>query len=380
MKRFRTYVITKKTLIKAGVISGSTAAVAGLIFAAKSFSPPSVPAFSGRADISEAILDEGIPKEDEPFDVSGFISGILGFDTDKPETIIESSSAIFNDTQRQTERPVASEEPKQQEKPHMTDSLKPAEYASNGLPTHEQIVSAYGLKMNNATNYNVNLDALCAEPLEISLDNSGPEVLIMHTHTTECFSGDEMAGESERTADEARNMCAVGDVIADTLESYGIQCLHDKTIHDYPTYQGSYTRALNTITSDIEKYPSIKVVLDVHRDAYVYSDGSKLRVTAEINGRETAQVMLVLGTDSMGLYHPYWQKNLSLACKVQSAANIMYPGMMRPIDLRRERFNMHVTTGSLLMEVGSNGNTLEEAVSSGEYIAKALAAALLNGK
>ncbi|MGM9937432.1 MAG: stage II sporulation protein P [Candidatus Ornithomonoglobus sp.] len=379
MRRFRTYVITKKTLVRAGIISGGIAAAVGFIFAAKSFAPPAVPAFSGSTDISEAILDEGMPKEDEPFDLSGFISGILGFDKDKPETIIESSSAIFDEAGRNTQSPEVSEKPEKTEEPAITDPPKPVEYAGDKLPSHDEIIAAHELKINNATNYDVDADALCAEPLEISLDNSGPEVLIMHTHTTECFTGDEMAGESERTTDEAHNMCAVGDVIADTLESYGIQCCHDKTIHDYPTYQGSYTRALDTITSDIEKYPSIKVVLDVHRDAYVYSDGSKLRVAAEINGRETAQVMLVLGTDSMGLYHPYWQKNLSLACKVQSAANIMYPGMMRPIDLRRERFNMHVTTGSLLLEVGSNGNTLDEAMSSGEYIARALAAALLNG-
>ncbi len=379
MRRFRTYVITKKTLVRAGMISGGIAAAAGCIFAAKSLEPPAVPAFSESTDISEAILDEGMPKEDEPFDLSGFISGILGFDKDKPETIIESSSAIFEETKPNTEAPEASEEPEEKKKPAVTDAPKPVEYAENKLPSHEQIAAAHKLKMNNATNYDVDLAALCAEPLEISLDKSGPEVLIMHTHTTECFTGDEMAGESERTTDEAHNMCAVGDVIADTLEGYGIQCFHDKTIHDYPTYQGSYTRALDTITSDMEKYPSIKVVLDVHRDAYVYSDGSKLRVTAEINGGETAQVMLVLGTDSMGLYHPYWKINLSLACKIQSAANIMYPGMMRPIDLRRERFNMHATTGSLLLEIGSNGNTLDEAMSSGEYIARALAAALLNG-
>ena len=123
----------------------------------------------------------------------------------------------------------------------------------------------------------------------------------------------------------------------------------------------------------------MKVVIDLHRDAYVYPNGTKLRVEADVNGESCAQVMLVLGTDSMGLYHPYWRTNLSLAAKIQSAADVMYPGMMRPINLRRERFNMHVTKGSLLVEIGSNGNTLTEAKTAAENLGTAIAAALLNG-
>ena len=248
------------------------------------------------------------------------------------------------------------------------------------LPEHDAIIAANGLKINNATGYSVDLDALAAQPSEVKAAlTDAPEVLIMHTHTTECYIGDEMSGESERTTNENYNVCAVADVLAGSIEAYGIHTVHDKTIHDYPSYQGSYTRALNTITEDMKKYPSVKVVIDLHRDAYVYPDGTKLRVAANVNGRETAQAMLVLGTDSMGLYHPYWRANLSLAAKIQSAAEIMYPGMMRPINLRRERFNMHVTKGSILIEVGSNGNTLAEAKAAAENLGAAIAAALING-
>ena len=116
--------------------------------------------------------------------------------------------------------------------------------------------------------------------------------------------------------------------------------------------------------------------MDIHRDGYVYADGTKLQKTTEINGEKTAQVMIVSGTDSMGLENPNWRENLKLGTKIQSAASIMYPTLMRPVNLRKERFNLHLTTGSLLIEVGANGNTLEEAIRGGHYFAKALAAVL----
>lgn len=371
MKRFKTFIITKKTLRRAGLIFGIALTSGAAAFALLRSEPPAVPTFGSAAP--EAILDAGMAAEDEPFGLREFISNILGFDADKPESIIKSSSAVFGEAEQVEAEPTAapSDAPPSPE-PKKTD------YRAE-LPPHEEIIAARGLKLNNATNYAVDTAALCAEKTDIDICGAEPEVLIMHTHTTECFSGDEMAGKSERTTDEMKNMCAVGAVIADTLEELGIHCVHDKTIHDYPTYQGSYTRALKTITRNIEEYPTIKVVLDIHRDAYIYSDGSKLRVAAKIDGEDAAQVMLVLGTDSMGLYHPYWKKNLALACKIQNAAEIMYPGLMRPIDLRRERFNMHVTTGSLLIEVGSNGNTLAEAERSAKLLARCIAAALING-
>lgn len=374
MKRVRIFVLNSKKIKKAAIGATSLIAIsaaAGLCLTAKSSLPKAVPAFS-----PQDILAEGMPHEDEPFDIKEVISGILGFDTGKPETIIESSSELFK-TANATAAPTPSaadyETEPENDAPKTNKSLPQ-------LPSHDEITSAHGLDINNATHYEVDLDALAATPLESNLElNKTPEVLVMHTHTTECYKGDEMSGESERTTNENYNVCAVADIMCSVLEDYGIETLHDKTIHDYPSYQGSYTRALKTITADLEKYPSVKVIIDLHRDAYVYPDGTKLRVATEIEGQTAAQAMLVLGTDSMGLSHPYWKTNLALAAKIQSAAEIMYPGMMRPINLRRERFNMHATKGSLLIEVGSNGNTLDEAKRTAQYLGTAIAAALLNG-
>ena len=364
MRNFKAFIITKRKLQLIGSITITSALLCAAVTAVIKSTPDTVAVFS-QSDmaVSDAILSEGLPSENEKTDIKSIISKIIGFDKDKPETIIESSSSVFKEKNTTP--------PQSTEAAVIQTEAKP-------LLSREEITTASGLKMNNATNYNVDLDLLCASELNINITKDVPEVLIMHTHTTECFNGDEMSGESERTTNENYNMCAIGEIVKSTLTEYGISAIHDKTIHDYPTYQGAYTRAFETIRKNIEKNPTIKVVLDLHRDAYIYSDGSKLRVNTKIDGSSAAQVMLVIGTDSMGLSHPNWKENLILASRLQNSAEKLYPGLMRPLNLRRERFNMHATTGSLLIEIGSNGNTLAEAKLSAQYIAHALAAVLLN--
>lgn len=379
MRKFHTFIITKHHIQLIG--SAAAIAVFGSIAYAVLKSPDAVPAFSSfdeNEDMYTEILEEGLPHSDGGFHIDEFISKILGFDPDKPESIIEESSYAFNTPPKPTEEAVY-------ELAEVTEPPEPSSVdetiieAGDILPSHEQIINSTGLKINNATNYNVDINELCSAPLPFSMQLNAPEVLIMHTHTTECYDGDAMPGESERTTDPNYNVCAVGDIIANKLNEYGIQTIHDTTIHDYPSYQGAYTRALETINKNINDCPSIRVVLDIHRDAYIYNDGTKLKVSSELNGESIAQVMLVLGTDSMNLYHPYWRDNLTFASKLQNTAEIIAPGIMRPLNLRRERFNMHVTKGSILIEVGSNGNTLDEVKRSAEYIGKALAAVLLDG-
>lgn len=310
----------------------------------------------------EELLNEGLPDGSrEPEGMGEFVRKLLGFDVREPETIMESYSSVFDETVLPSEQP--------------TDTPAPEK---DVLPAYAAITASTGISVSNATGYSVNPDALCAEPLNIKLDSSGPQILIVHTHTTECYVGDGMNGDSERSTDDTKNMIAVGESMREVFESYGIECMHDMTVHDYPTYQGAYTRELESVKKDMNEYPSVKLVFDVHRDAFVYNDGSKLRVACDINGVPTAKVMIVCGTDAMGLSHPQWRENFKFASKIQNAAQIMYPGMMRPINLRRERFNMHTTNGSLLFEVGSNGNTLSEAKEGGKNIARAVSAVLLN--
>lgn len=312
----------------------------------------------------EELLNDGLPDGSRKPDVMGeIVRKLLRFDVREPETIMESYSSIFDEIETAPPSSIPSDTP---------------EPEKDVFPIYTEIASSTGISVSNATGYSVNPDALCAEPLNIRLDDNGPQILIVHTHTTECYAGDGMSNDSERSTDDTKNMIAVGESMREVFESYGIECVHDTTVHDYPTYQGAYTRELESVKKDMNEFPSIKLVFDVHRDAFVYNDGSKLRVACDLNGVPTAKVMIVCGTDAMGLSHPQWIENFKLASKIQNAAQIMYPGMMRPINLRRERFNMHTTNGSLLFEVGSNGNTLQEAIEGGKNIATAISAVLLN--
>ena len=150
--------------------------------------------------------------------------------------------------------------------------------------------------------------------------------------------------------------------MAEVFGEAGISVLHDRTLYDYPEYAGSYDRSLTAIDSYLKEYPSIRFVLDVHRDAIETADGGQVKVVSEIEGQGTAaQLSLVVGSDGGGLSHPDWMENLRLAVAIQEQALTDYPTLMRPLLLRNSRYNQHATTGSLLVEVGTAGNAPEEA-------------------
>ena len=207
-----------------------------------------------------------------------------------------------------------------------------------------------------------------------------PQVLIMHTHTTEtfepCVRSEYDPSFNYRTTDPAYNMVSVGDAITEQLEAAGIHTIHDTTIHDYPSYNGAYERSAKTVKQYLEQYPSICVVLDIHRDA-IQSDNTLSQPIVEIDGREAAQVMIISGCDDGTMEMPNYLQNFHFACRLQGNLEGMYPGLTRPILFDYRKYNQDLTTGSLLLEVGSHGNTLEQAQYSGELIGKALAQTLL---
>ena len=164
--------------------------------------------------------------------------------------------------------------------------------------------------------------------------------------------------------------------MAEVFESHGIKGYHDKTVHDYPSYNGAYQRAAQTISANLQKNKGINVVLDVHRDGITKADGTKVKLVADVNGEDTAQVMLVVGS-SQNLQHDNWQENFCFASHIQAKAIELFPSLMRPVDLRQERFNQQLTAGSLIVEVGTNGNTLDEAIRGGRDIAEAISQVLM---
>lgn len=222
---------------------------------------------------------------------------------------------------------------------------------------------------NTNKNYGIDIPGELAKQPAVKIKKDGTvQVLIYHTHTTEAFAG------SSRTQDNALNVVAVGDEIEKQLKAAGIGVVHDTTCHDYPSYNGSYDRSGETIQRNLKQYPEIQVTLDIHRDAMGTQDGTRIKPTALIDGKKAAQVMIISGCDDDGtLGFPNWEYNLRLGVRLQKSLSDLYPGLARPLNFCPRKYNEHMTKGSLLVEFGTDVNTLEEAKYSGQLFGKALA-------
>ena len=249
------------------------------------------------------------------------------------------------------------------------------------IGANSETISGGGVSVNNSTKgISVDPAALAGSTLTqtIAPASAGPQILIMHTHATEAYTmaGDDRYEETDscRTSDANYNMLRIGEEMKAEFEAQGFSVLHDTTLYDYPSYTGSYTRSLAGIKQILADHPSISVVLDVHRDALIAEDGTVYKAVTEVNGQPTAQVMLVVGTNDGGLEHPNWLDNLDLAAHIQLQMAALEPTLPRPINLRAQRFNQHLTPCSLLVEVGTSGNTLQEAIRGARYFAQSAGA------
>ena len=226
--------------------------------------------------------------------------------------------------------------------------------------------------------YRPDVGQLLLQRLDWELGGGEPTVLILHTHASESYT--RLTGENYvqtgdyRTLDTQYNMVALGDLLARRLEAAGIGVIHDRDIHDYPSYNNSYTNARSCVQDYLRQYPSIRVVLDLHRDALLLSDGSQFAPAVMAGGESVARLMLVVGTDGSGMHHPAWQENLAIAAKLQVLLERQCPGITRPILLRAQRFNHDLSTGAMIVEVGAAGNTLREAENAILYLADAIIA------
>lgn len=234
-----------------------------------------------------------------------------------------------------------------------------------------------GIFLKNKTEYDINVDELLASPL--SLDTGG-RVLIIHTHGSEAYTpdGDDIYKPTDpsRTEDTNYNVVRVGDELEKILTDRGVSVIHDRALYDYPTYTGSYNRSYDAICAYQEQYPDISVVIDLHRDALESADGTVYKTVADIGGVPCAQVMLIVGTSFSGLEHPQWRENLKFALRLQTEMVTEYPSLARPLSISEYRYNQHATTGSLIAEIGCNGNTLQEALCAVRYFGECLAAVL----
>lgn len=215
----------------------------------------------------------------------------------------------------------------------------------------------------------------------IQADGS-PEVLIVSTHATEAFlpyDTDWFAQDyTFRSTDNSNNITVVSDAIAHQLTLNGIGVIVDKTQHDYPSYTGSYERSAVTVQQYLDLYPSIKVVLDVHRDAIQISENQIVAPIATINGKEAAQIMIISGCDDGTMNMPNYMENLKFSALLQSQMEGDFEGLTRPVLFDYRKYNQDLSTGSILIEVGGHGNTIEQAIYSGELLGDSLSKVLLS--
>ncbi len=239
----------------------------------------------------------------------------------------------------------------------------------------------------NTTDYTIDLNKVrgSAFPSAVTANGTEPLVLVLHTHGTECYFHDNTnlsdfaEGEVEsfliekntafRSSDPTKGVVQVGKVFSETLNSLGIPTMHCTVMHDLNDFNSAYVESAETVKRILKENPSIQYVIDLHRDSVVRGD-SYVKSFASIDGKDSAQVMLVVGTNQNGR-HPNWEQNLTVACAFKDSMDALYPELSRSLYLRTSRFNQEYLPGSMLLEVGSAANTLEEAENAAKYAAVA---------
>ena len=247
----------------------------------------------------------------------------------------------------------------------------------------EGYVTGAGLYLYNRTDNAVDQPQTLAAALHYTLSPAadGPQILIIHTHATEAYTPDGedtyVPSDNSRTVDQTQNMLRVGDEMEAVFTSMGLSVLHDRGLYDYPKYNGAYGRSGAAVAEYLAQYPTIKIVLDVHRDALVGSDGTVYKAVTTVDGIKTAQVLVVVGSETNELAHPDWRDNLALGLKVQKSLDTLFPTLARPITLRAAVYNQNLAPGSFLVEVGTHGNTLQEALAAARNFARSAGAVFL---
>lgn len=282
------------------------------------------------------------------------------------------------------EEPDAPQAPAQDTEPVRETPVTVEPTADNGVPARTLVptttegYTVAGLAYIHSTRSDTLSAAEAAKPFSARLSGeAGPQVLILHSHGSECYTpapgADILYSGNHRSTDSRYNVVLAGDAMAEELEMAGIPVLHDRTLYDYPSYSGAYDRSLAAIETALAEYPSIHFILDVHRDAIEDAEGNEYKVISETGQGSAAQLTLVVGSDGSGLPHPNWMENLRLAVALQNQIAGEEPTLMRPILLRKSRYNQHAAAGSLLVEVGAAGNAPEEAELAARLFARQLA-------
>lgn len=252
-----------------------------------------------------------------------------------------------------------------------------SQLAQVGLPTEvitqnpitESFNVQYGnVKIKNQTQYTLTQEMLNPD---ITIENKN--FVLFHTHSCESYTASEKYPYTPtgtfRTTDLNFTVTRVGTELENQLKLYNYNVIHDTSYHDYPAYNGSYTRSLKTVENILQTNPS-DIIIDLHRDAI--GSRSDYAPIVKIGEEVAAQLMFVVGTNAGGLWHPNWNQNLKFAIKIQEKAEELYPGLFKPIMLTESRYNQHTGKYASIIEVGATGNTLEQCLTSMKYLAKVI--------
>lgn len=290
------------------------------------------------------------------------ISSIKGI-----EKIEEKNNSIFlneNSEKKEEENKIESEE---------NNALASIEIEKTEVVTQNPIKESFNVeygkvKIKNQTSYN-----LTQEMLNPNIKIQNKNILIFHTHSCESYTSSEKYQYTQtgnyRTTDLNYTVTRVGTELENYLKQYNLNVLHNTSYHDYPSYNGSYTRSVQTVENMLKTMPS-DIIIDLHRDAI----GSRpdYAPTVKIGEDYCAQIMFVIGTNEGGLWHPNWNENLKFAVKIQEKAEEMYPGLFKPIMVTKSRYNQHTGKYANIMEVGATGNTLEQCLNSMKYLSSVI--------
>ena len=262
----------------------------------------------------------------------------------------------------------------------VTETIPAQTQPSPTEPVEEIAAPVFGSYQEDFVQVNASWEvdtlSLLQQPLNWQLKGDLPTVLILHTHGTESYETDGSYEETSayRTLDTDHNMVSVGDRVAELLEAGGIRVIHDRSLHDYPAYNDAYAKSRQAAAQILEENPSICLVLDLHRDAAEDENGNQKRSAVTVEGESCARLMMVMGSDKGNLSFPHWEQNLALAVKLQACLEQKYEGLCKPIQLVTSRYNQDLSTGALLIEVGTAGNTHREALAAAEYLAEGILA------
>ena len=236
--------------------------------------------------------------------------------------------------------------------------------------------------LNNETFYNPNVSALLKTDISAS-PTYEPLVLVLHTHTSEGYLSqnatyiDGDLGEITYTEDEEFNMLAVGKAFIAGLNKKGITAIHCTVMHDEAGLSGSYERAAQSIQFFREHYPSIRYVVDLHRDAILTADGEYVRAVTEVEGKSVAQVLPVVGSDAGGWEHDAWEGNLALALQLRQMLNQNNNALCRPVMIKRSTYNQEMAPYAILLEIGTGANSIDEAIAAATLTGEAFAKVIL---